>query len=472
MTSIMLSEHGAPCNEGAVYDQLTTALQGVAAEDAIRKIKDFLITFPSFALAHNDIGVLYHRAGNPTLALAHHEKAARLQPDNSLFRKNLADFYAVELGWLEEAVDIYLDLLKRNPRDIEALIALGQLGTALSGRNTLEAPPVCQQIEEQPVAAPDFAPASSPPCDELFRKGHELVLHGLLSEAFEVFKTLVLLQPDNALFQNDLGVVCYKLGDPVSAAKYYGNAVALEPDNATYVKNLADLYVVELDRIDDAIYLYLDLLKKYPRDVEMLINIAHICKVVRRDDEARAFCLRALEIEPWNAEARQLLAAQRQSIPEPVCSKVRPVEEVIETARNLARQGQFVQAREMLEEALVNNPQNAIIHNDLGVVAYSLGDLTLAQTSYEQAVMLDPRNAGFRKNLADLYFVATDRSDEAIYIYLDLLREYPRDIEVLAGLAQISIAVGRPDEARSFYLRALEVEPWNTEVRDALQKLV
>jgi Flp pilus assembly protein TadD len=467
----MVSEH-ASHNEGAAYDHLAASLQGLAVEDAIRKIKEFLTTFPSFALAHNDIGVLYHRAGNPTLALAHHEKAARLQPDTILFRKNLADFYAVELGWLEEAVDIYLDVLKRNPRDTEALIALGQLGTAMSGRNTLEAPPICQQIEEQTVSIADPASAMFQPCDELYRKAQELVFLGLLSEALEVFKTLVLLQPESALFQNDLGVLCYKLGDPVSSAMHYEKAVTLEPDNAIYTKNLADLYVVELNRVDDAIYLYLDLLKKYPRDVEMLINIGQICKIVGRDGEARAFFLRALEIEPWNTDARQALAPKCQSTQELMSPKVRPVEELVEGARNLVQQGQFAQARELLEEALASDPQNAVVHNDLGVVAYNMGDLATAQTAYEQAAKLSPLNAGFRKNLADLYFVAAGRFDDAIYIYLDLLREYPRDIEVLTGLAQISIAVGRPDEARAFYLRALEVEPWNVEVRDALQKLV
>ena len=112
MTTNMLMET-ATHDEGAVYDRLSATVQGLSPEDGIRRVKEFLATFPSFALAHNDLGVLYHQAGNPTLALAHHEKAARLQPDNTLFRKNLADFYAVELGWLEEAVDIYLEVVDR-----------------------------------------------------------------------------------------------------------------------------------------------------------------------------------------------------------------------------------------------------------------------------------------------------------------------------------------------------------------------
>ena len=109
MTTSMLMQSSAH-DERAVYDRLSATVQGLAPEEGIRRTKEFLVTFPSFALAHNDLGVLYHQYGNPTLALAHHEKAARLQPENTLFRKNLADFYAVELGWLEEAVDIYLEV--------------------------------------------------------------------------------------------------------------------------------------------------------------------------------------------------------------------------------------------------------------------------------------------------------------------------------------------------------------------------
>jgi tetratricopeptide (TPR) repeat protein len=67
--------------------------------------------------------------------------------------------------------------------------------------------------------------------------------------------------------------------------------------------------------------------------------------------------------------------------------------------------------------------------------------------------------------------VAVGRPDDAIHLYLELFRQNPRDIEVLAALGQICQAVGRPEEARTFYQRALEIEPWNRELREALQAL-
>jgi tetratricopeptide (TPR) repeat protein len=238
----------------------------------------------------------------------------------------------------------------------------------------------------------------------------------------------------------------------------------LQPANPTFTRNLADLCFSALGRVDDAIYLYLDLLKQIPRDIETLINLGHICQAVGRSEEAKTFYRRALEIEPWNTDARQALSAQ----PQPMQQPARSADQLVSDARQLAQQGQADQARELLEQAIAQNPRLAVAHNDLGVVAYSLGDSGAAQVAYEQAVKLDPTNSNFRKNLADLYFVAAGRPDDAIQLYLELFQQNPRDIEILAGLGQICQAVGRPEEAKTFYRRALEVEPWNREVREAL----
>jgi Flp pilus assembly protein TadD len=135
------------------------------------------------------------------------------------------------------------------------------------------------------------------------------------------------------------------------------------------------------------------------------------------------------------------------------------------------QQERLNEAHLMLEDLVHNYGSNALYHNDLGVLRYRLGDIDGARRAYERAVELQPANGNFRKNLADLYFAELGRTDDAIRIYLDLFRLQPRDLETLAGLGQICSAVGRPDEAKSFYRRALEIEPWNAEIRGALQGL-
>lgn len=45
---------------------------------------------------------------------------------------------------------------------------------------------------------------------------------------------------------------------------------------------------------------------------------------------------------------------------------------------------------------------------------------------------------------------------EAIVIYLELMKQNPRNVEMLENLKHISKAIGRQDEARAFYRWALQ----------------
>lgn len=111
----------------ATYERILADARELGADDAISRIQDFLKIYPEFASAHNDIAVLYYRSGDMLRALAHHEKSHKLDPLNVTFRKNLADFYYTELEWSGEAIHIFLDILKDNPFDTDALNSLGAI---------------------------------------------------------------------------------------------------------------------------------------------------------------------------------------------------------------------------------------------------------------------------------------------------------------------------------------------------------
>jgi len=111
----------------ATFERILADVREVEVDEGIRHIKDFLKIYPDFAQAHNDLAVMYYQTGNPLKALAHYEKAHKLDPGNITYRKNLADFYFVELEWTGDAIHTYLDILKDNPFDIEALNALGSI---------------------------------------------------------------------------------------------------------------------------------------------------------------------------------------------------------------------------------------------------------------------------------------------------------------------------------------------------------
>jgi glycosyltransferase involved in cell wall biosynthesis/Flp pilus assembly protein TadD/GT2 family glycosyltransferase/2-polyprenyl-3-methyl-5-hydroxy-6-metoxy-1,4-benzoquinol methylase len=98
---------------------------------AIMALGKLLESYPEFALAHNDLGVLYYKAGKKEDAFEHYKKAAELQPENINFQKNLADFYYVERGKVQEAIEIYVKILALNPQDIECLLMLGHISVSI-----------------------------------------------------------------------------------------------------------------------------------------------------------------------------------------------------------------------------------------------------------------------------------------------------------------------------------------------------
>jgi Flp pilus assembly protein TadD len=119
------------------------------------------------------------------------------------------------------------------------------------------------------------------------------------------------------LAHNDLGVLHYNVGDKENALTHYEQAAQLEPDNITFKKNLADFYFVEQNRVEDALKLYVDVLTMQPEDAETLLITGHICVSLQKFDDAKVFYNRVLEIEPWNADARQnleILESKREAV--------------------------------------------------------------------------------------------------------------------------------------------------------------
>lgn len=77
----------------------------------------------------------------------------------------------------------------------------------------------------------------------------------------------------------------------------------------------------------------------------------------------------------------------------------------------------------------------------------------------------------YAMNKAATYWSA-NKTDEAITEFKKVLAFDPQNTDAYASLGKICTAVGRPEEAKSFYRRALEIEPWNAGVRNALQGLI
>jgi len=306
------------------YQRLRGTIDNESVEEAIAELKTFLKMFPNMPLAHNDLGVLFHKAGNHLLALAHYEKANRLQPNTPAVIKNLAEFYFVVLKWTDDAIQMLTQLLQAYPEDFEILTALGNISgqvgrqdeSRIFYRKALQVDPDNQELREMladlegPVSAAEYRYQAVKPSYLESVAPAEVAEPSVTSTDDEALPFLNLLKqnPQNAVALNNLGLLRFRQGRTEEAEACYEKAVANDPENPVYQKNLADLCYSAMGKTDKAIGIYTSLLKKHPKDTELLTSLAIISQSNQLREQARTFIRRVLELEPWNTDARNFLA--------------------------------------------------------------------------------------------------------------------------------------------------------------------
>jgi len=303
------------------YQRLRATLSSDSVEDAISEVKTFLKMFPEVALAHNDLGVLFYKAGNSLLALAHYEKANRLQPNNASIIKNLAEFYFAALEWTDDAIEMLTGLLNTYPQDFEILTALGNISNQVGRpeeartfyRKALQIDPENSELRELlarlegPVSAAEYRSVTAtplpatPPVAAISMPVED-------DDAAVSLQRMLTQNPRNAVAHNNLGIVRFGQERFDEAATHYEQAIACDPTNPVYRKNLADLYYAKLARTDEAIEIYSTLLKQHPKDIELLSALAIIAKNNHLKEQARTFIKKVLALEPCNSSAREFLA--------------------------------------------------------------------------------------------------------------------------------------------------------------------
>lgn len=92
---------------------------------------------------------------------------------------------------------------------------------------------------------------------------------------------------------------------------------------------------------------------------------------------------------------------------------------------------QYDEAVGLLNQLLNFCPNHAPAHHHLGAMCYRKGDLLGALHHYETSVGLAPGLLEARKSLAELYFTAFDRVEDALEIYRRIASEYPDDSEAV-----------------------------------------
>ena len=206
----------------AVADQLIPA-----ALDHFRRAAKLA---PNFAEAHRNLAKTLAAVGRVADAEQHFNRAVALEPRSARVRLDYADFLS-KRGDPSAARREYLVAAELMPDNPEPLFKIGVLDLQL--RDTVDAEARFRAVVER---APNHAPALNHLAFLLAGQGTKE-----REEAAGLLRKAVKLDPGNAEYHNNLGVILVRLGNRREALQTLEEAVRLKPDYDEARKNRDDL---------------------------------------------------------------------------------------------------------------------------------------------------------------------------------------------------------------------------------------
>ena len=446
---------------------------------ALKRKPDLYV--PNFFLGHIYFDRSEYRAALPLL-----EAAWRSQPAQQDARRLLAATL-VGLGRFPEAVEHFQELIREDPRNVDAHYSLGLVYSEL-GRKTvdrllqfkdsgfislLRAEFYAELPEWSEVAEVSFrqAIAGLPEVPSLRSGlGEFLVKKGRLGEAIVAFQTE--LQSDSSSYQAHFGLatVALQSGDFEGCARELNAAAYIRPEFFAHWRPLtsrqssdarATVWLEQEARRDNfgAAYLFAQLTSHGSEGP----NASALETVSRLRDKLRQS--RTAAKVPTNTVEGRIKAgldcvSQRRyedgiAILEalPLAIKTRPDVQTA-LARALSGSGRYEDLVAFVAKAAESNPELLYL--------VSIGYRQLALASLQCAVELNPESARAHKLRGDS-LAAQGRLTEAKGAYEAAVKLEPRDPELLFLLGNAYSQTSDLDAAAATYRRVVELSPLNSE---------
>ncbi len=141
-----------------------------------------------------------------------------------------------------------------------------------------------------------------------------------------------------------------------------------------------------------------------------------------------------------------------------------PELELSQRAEAYEAEGKYAEASRTYEEMLARRPENQTAYVNLALMKARLNEFDEAVTVLERGIALFPESVMLLSRLAHTYMVM-GRLKKALDTWQAVLALEPHYFDGLLGSGWILDLMGNKEEARSFYERALQVEPENKFLR-------
>lgn len=360
-----------------------------------------------------------------------------------------------ERGHLEQAAQLYQQILGRNPHQPDALHLLGVV--ALQQGNPRQAiERISRAIALNPMAAPYYCNLA-----EAYR------LAGQLDRAVTCCRTALRLQPDYAEAHNNLGMALLSQGNAADAAEQFRAALELRPGTALFHNNLGNALRQRGARTEAAEQ-FRQAVQCDPGLAEAHCNLGQFLLEQNQRAEALRHCREAVRLRPALPEAQNNLGNVLREMGRLADAKacyteaLRLNSDLALTYSNMGQalqeEGLLVEAIGWYREALQRDPAAARIHCHLASAFEEQENYPDALAHYHLALQLEPDCPEAHNGLG---FVLHEQGkfDQAIKEYREVIRLKPEFASGHANLGNILEELGSFDEAEASFRTALRCDP-------------
>jgi len=127
--------------------------------------------------------------------------------------------------------------------------------------------------------------------------------------------------------------------------------------------------------------------------------------------------------------------------------------DILEKAIQLHCKDDLPQAKQLYEQILYKEPENAMALHLLGAIALSVGNMVVAETLIKKSLKVDPTIVDAYNNLGTLYEIA-GKLEESIEHYLKALKINPELADIHFNLANVLRSLGKSNDSYDHFKKA------------------
>jgi protein O-GlcNAc transferase len=360
-----------------------------------------------------------------------------------------------QAGDLEEAQEIYAEILADAPNHFDALHLMGVLRHQ-QGRHEEARTLIMSAISVNPKSV-----------DALCNLGivlQELRRHG---EAVAVYDRALAIDPRHPEVLNNRGTALRALNRPAAAIMSFDRALAMRPDYEEALSNRAAL-LTALGRFDEAVASYDQLIAARAENFEAHRGRGRALLAQQKPEAALLSYARAIILRPDDPDVRSDrgfalngLGRHREALGELDRVLAQQPDNGAALAQRgiaLAELGRFPEAEVALARAISLRPDHAAALDSRGVALQGLGRPAEALTCHDRALALRSANPRALNNRGDA-LLALERHAEALESYDRALAFAPAGVRVLINRGIAHHAIRMHKEALECFDAALALAP-------------